>query len=288
MSEAQIKSCVLLFSGGTDSTCAAALLAEKFAKIYLLTFFEEATKSSPIPIENFKRLQKKYGSEKFELIVISTDRLVRKISYDQYLKRLLKYGFLMLSTPGFSSLSWHLRTIKFCKENEISYAFDGMTKELLHFPGHHPAIRELFSKLYHDHAIQFLSPIIDWPVPPDQRAMDRLIVDRHGFVAADEVQPTQRTTGRFLYEQGILPHPNVKGSHFDQRMQHDCYPFVVFNIFLFWGYFFVKSESQYAASLAKLFSELIDSCKQWLLQDFSKHGFDDGLFEKETKHYEST
>jgi hypothetical protein len=259
-----MKTCALLFSGGTDSTCAAALCAEKFDQVHLLTVYERSTATSPIPLENLDRLRKHFGAERFILHVISTDRLVRELSYRDYFSMLLKHGLFMLSTPGFSSLSWHLRTLHFCLENGIEQVFDGMTKELLHLPGHSPAFRELITKMYASYGIEFSSPVMDWPVPPDQRMLDRLIVDRHGFVASQEAMPQERTTGKYLHELGIFPHPNVKGSLFDHRMQHDCYPFVVFNMFVFWYYLSRRSLEDYTHSVKSLFMDRVKTATEWL------------------------
>ena len=256
--------CLVLYSGGTDSTCAAALCAEKHSRVHLITMYERATKHSPLPIENIQRLKNKYGSEKFLHRKISTDRLVKKISYENYFQRFWQFGFFLLSTPGFSSLSWHLRAIQYCRENQINHVYDGMTRELLHFPGHMPQVRELFKNLYASFGIAFSSPVIDWEVPPDQRLVDRLIVDRHGFVASPEAQPQVRTTGLWLFEQGIFPHPNVKGSLFDHRMQHDCYPFVVYNIFAFWLMPAFMSWEKFENKMQNFFSKKVQTTQAWL------------------------
>lgn len=261
-----VNECAVLFSGGTDSTCAAALCAEKYSHIHLLTFFEKSTEDSPLPLENFKKLSHFFGADIFSLYSVSVDKMVEALSFQNYFSMVIKHGFFMLATPGFSSLSWHLRTIAFCKEKGIRHVHDGMTQELMHLPGHSAPFRKLITALYAEHGITFSSPVYDWPVPPDQRMMDRLIVDRHGFASSPEVQPQARTTGLYLYEKGILPHPNVKGSQFDQRMQHDCYPFVVFNVFVFWFYLAWNDLSSYSLRIENLFSDVIDDTKSWFLK----------------------
>lgn len=258
--------CVLLFSGGTDSMCSATLCAERYSHVRLLTFYEAATKNSPLPIGNYKKLSDYYGAERFSLQSVSIDKLVKTISYQNYFSMLLKHGFFMLATPGFSSMSWHLRTIAYCIENNIHHVHDGMTQELMHLPGHSKPFRKMITNLYKDYGIEFSSPVYDWPVPPDQRMMDRLIVDRHGFVAADEVQPHERTTGMHLYEKGIFPHPNVKGSAFDMRMQHDCYPFIVFNMFVFWFYLSFKNLDSYFLNIERLFKDVLLNSQKWFLK----------------------
>lgn len=225
-------SCVILFSGGTDSFCTAALSCGRYAEVHLLTFYENATRSSPVPAENVRRLRAYYPDIRIIHNVISTDRIVRELYYENYFANLLKFHFLNLATPGLSSLSWHIAAILYCQRNGIAHVHDGMTKELQHLPGHMPEIRTLFTELYRHFGIEFSGPVLDWEVPEDQQFVDRLIVDRHGFT----LHPRKkiRTTGEWLFERGLLPHPNVKGSAFDRQMQHDCYPFVVYNMMVFW------------------------------------------------------
>ena len=266
--------CVVLFSGGTDSTCAAGLCAERFSKVHLLTFYEYSTRHSPIPRENVRRLREKYGADRFVHRVISNDRLVRQISYENYLRGILRHGFSILSTPGYSSLSWHLRTIAYCLAHGVRTVCDGMTRELLHFPGHMPSVRAQFKNLYGDYEIEFFSPVIDWDVPPDQRFVDRLIVDRHGFAASRDKVRAERTTGVWLYENGVLPHANVKGSLFDHQMQHDCYPFVVFNILAFWLYGWLGTPEQFEAKMAKLFSDKVKTVWDWPRSSAQAHLFE--------------
>lgn len=252
--------CVILFSGGTDSFCTAALACEKFNEVHLLTFFEKATESSPVPNENIQKLKSKYPEVKIVHSVISTDSVVQFLSYHRYFASLLKFHLLNLATPGLSSLSWHISAIKYCRAENIKTVFDGMTKELLHLPGHMPEIRELFRKLYSDYEISFSSLVIDWDVPPDQRFVDKLIVDRHGFTL--KAKPHVRTTGQWLYENKLSPHPNIKGSLFDQRTQHDCYPFVVYNMLVFWIMVPLYGFEVFKMKLEEFFIYKIDLAKK--------------------------
>jgi hypothetical protein len=255
--------CTILFSGGSDSFCSAALACESFDEVHLLTFFEKATASSPVPQENVDKLKSKYPKTKIVHKVLSTDTEVRFLSYFDYFTSLRKFHFLNLATPGLSSLSWHIQTIKYCQTEGIKSAFDGMTKELLHLPGHMPEVRQLFKDLYQEFHISFSSLVMDWEVPPDQRFMDKLIVDRHGFSL--NAKPKVRTTGQWLFENQLLPHPNVKGSLFDQRMQHDCYPFVVYNMLVFWIMVPLIGFESFKIKLTKFISYKIDLAKRHVL-----------------------
>lgn len=266
-----IRSAIVLFSGGTDSTCAAAIVAEKVQRLHLLTFVEASTSKSPLPHENVRRLREAFPSVEIRHFVISTDRLVRWLSYGDsffdYVRRLLTDHIFNLVTPGFSSLSWHLAALRYAKllressEEDVIGVFDGMTQELTHLPGHMPIVRKQIEALYNENDFNFSSPVYDFPVPPDQKFVDRLVVDRHGFALSSEVVPGSRTTGKYLYERGILPHPNVKGSMFDVQMQHDCYPFIVYNMLIFWFLMPVRSWNQIEVDLSEVMARRIEQAR---------------------------
>lgn len=260
---------VVLFSGGTDSTAAAAIAAGQYDHLHLITFYEDSTSQSPIPTENVERLRVAFPKVAFTHSVVSTERLVRWLSYGSspwdYLKYLFRDHVYNLATPGFSSLSWHFAALRFAtllrsKGRNILAIHDGMTRELTHLPGHMPQFRDIISKFYRDHGFDFSSPVYDFAVPPDQRFVDRMVVDRHGFTLNEDLVPSQRTTGVYLYERGILPHPNVKGSLFDMRMQHDCYPFVVYNILIFWLLMPVRSWSNIETRIIDTMNRRLEKC----------------------------
>ena len=228
----------VLYSGGTDSTCAAALMAREAREVHLLTFFEYATRHSPVPTANVERLRRHFTSVQFLHRTIPVDTLVRFFSYERYGHIVRRYGLLALSTPGFSSLSWHVRTIVYCREHGITRVADGLTRELMHFPGHMDGTVELLRDLYAEFGISYENPVRDWPTPPDRQFIDQVLVNRHdgAFFLGDSAVAQNKTTGRYLFELGIFPRPDIKGSRLDFEMQHDCYPFSLYNVVAFWAY----------------------------------------------------
>lgn len=273
--------CVVLFSGGTDSTCVAGICAEKYRRVHLLTLYEHATRNSPLPTGNVEKLRAKYGNDRFIHTSISTDKLVRRLSYERYLPALFRHGLFLLATPGFSSLSWHLRAIRYCLDHGIHHVHDGMTRELIHLPGHMRLVRDVFTELYREYSIEFSSPVFDWETTPSQVFVDRLIVDRHGFAAAADLQRPARTTGTWLYERGIFPRPNIKGSLFDHRMQHDCYPFIVYNMFAFWLCAPLMSWPTFETKMATLLTEKVRTASEWLKKALAGSANHMALFETE-------
>jgi hypothetical protein len=176
----------------------------------------------------------------------------------------------MVSTPGFSSLSWHARTLAYCLENKIGHAADGVTRELQHFPGHMEGVLALFRKLYADFGIAYENPVRDWEVPPDRQFLDRLVVSPHGF-GKQPGTPTRKTTGVWLHERGLLPADDVKGSRYDFSMQHACYPFVLFNIFVFWRCLAYGDMADFERRTALLFADKVDVVRGWL-SDYRREG----------------
>jgi hypothetical protein len=264
--------CAVLYSGGSDSTCVAALMAERFARVHLLTFEELATRGSPSPAGNVERLRAEYGAERFVHRLFSVDRLLERVSYERYWRNLRRHGLYLLSTPGFSSLSWHARTVAYCLDHGLAHAADGVTRELQHFPGHLDGVLRLFQGLYAGFGIDYRNPVRDWDVPPDQQFLERLLVSPHGFGPAPEASRA-RTTGAWLHARGLMPSDNVKGSALDQSMQHACYPFVLFNMFVFWRCLAYGDMAEYERREARLFAEKAETVRGWL-EDYRRRGAD--------------
>lgn len=271
--------CLILYSGGTDSTCVAALMAEKFSGIHLLTFYQGGNKVSCGINDNIRSLEKKFAGNRFIHKVISTTKLVKFISYNRYLRYFFKYKWLVLSTCGFTTLSWHINAIVYCLENGIEVAADGLTRELMHFPGHMDAVIEVFRKLYAGFGIQYINPVRDWEIPPDRQFIDRLIVDQHGYFFPGEEPHAakERTTGRYLYDLGIMPNPDVKGSPADRRMQYECYPFILYNIMVFWIYLNFRPYEYLCGKIRDLFEEQSEDMRK-LLKEYAANGKESRLY----------
>lgn len=271
--------CVVLFSGGTDSCCSAYLAAENFDAVTLFTFYEKATLSSPFPRKNKEKLQNHFPNRKINHLAIDVDFLVQHLSYENYFKLLPRYHFYLLSTPGFSSLSWHIFTILYCLENNIWFVFDGMTQELQHLPGHMPEIRAKIQNLYRDFGLDLKSPVYDWPVPKDKQWVEHFVVNRHHRLLDENTEDL--TTGRFLYEKKFFDSKNVKGTELDFEMQHDCYPFILYNMMLFWVLKpFVKIEEM-KKKIVSLFEYKIAVSKKIIEEALRNKEFKNNLIGKE-------
>ena len=252
-------SCLILFSGGTDSTAAAAKLCEKFEEIHLLTFKDHTNKNSPVPLRVVELLRKRFETIKFFHEVIWTDEIIKELTFKDYFKKLIRYRWFMAMTCGFTSVSWHLSAIKYSLENNITVVADGMTKEMMHLPGHMPHFLEAIRKLYAQYGISYINPVRDWAVPREKNIEDKFIINHHGHLFPKEelaVKFAPATTGAYVFELGLFPNKDIKGSSWDLLNQHDCYPFVLYNVLYFWLLSIFKTPEHLESSISNFFADL--------------------------------
>lgn len=229
---------VLLYSGGTDSTLAACLLLEKFERVHLLTFTRKGIFNPQNSKFNVKKLSDRYGDRVIHKI-IDISRIFSLISYDDYVKSIIKYGFLNLSTCGLCKLAMHIRAALYCVDNKIFNIADGANNGMYLFPDQQEGYIKLLKKYYSDINIVYENPVYDYISPPDIDFVDRFRLDDIPGLKnkdLDIAEIKKKTTGYRLYQMGIMPLDNVKGSEIDRKMQPRCFQFVLFNIWLFWYY----------------------------------------------------
>lgn len=249
-----------LFSGGTDSTLTAALMAEKFDKIHLITYDRFAFSSVTNPLINVKKLQNKYGQNKFEFHVIKVEKLTRFVFYERYLSNIRKHGFFLLTICGLCKLAMHVRTAIFCLENGIPNVCDGANQGMHLFPDQMATIIKEYGDMYARFGITYSNPVFKYDGPQDLEFTDRLRLER--FFPQDNKSScstvTQsQTTGRKLYELGLMPSENVKGTALDRKMQPRCFQFILFNIFVKWLYLADHTYDEYQQATLVFYKDKI-------------------------------
>ncbi|MFW5785345.1 MAG: hypothetical protein ACOCW1_04080, partial [Chitinispirillaceae bacterium] len=121
------------YSGGTDSTLVAAIMAQRFRKVHLLTFassYEALTlytiKSSPKnSVCNLEYLEKRYGRRKFTHTIMRMEKERDDIYFNYYQKHITGKSFLRVSFCPACTMAMHKMTIGYCRENDIRFASDG-------------------------------------------------------------------------------------------------------------------------------------------------------------------
>ena len=128
--------CVVLYSGGSDSTLAAANVAQEYEKVRLITYnrfgFVETKKNVMV---NFERLKLRFSPDKFEIKIIDINEFFKRIQYDNYAYFIQKYGEICMSICGLCKLAMHWKTILYCLDNSITDVSKSITDVTLRVGG---------------------------------------------------------------------------------------------------------------------------------------------------------
>ncbi|MDP7322304.1 MAG: 7-cyano-7-deazaguanine synthase [Bacteriovoracaceae bacterium] len=258
---------LVLFSGGTDSTLAAALAASQFKKVHLITYSRYGIASVENSKLNAKMLIDKYGKNRVSHKIIKIDKIFKHISYENYLKNMFKYGFNNLSTCGLCKLSMHAMTLYYAKEHNIHHVSDGANAGMTMFPAQMKPVINLLKKMYADFGVNYSNPVFDYEAPEEASFINSenkgvLKSDLPSHEVLDQNEHKKKkskthTAGQVLYEMGLAPAPNVKGSKYDKARQPRCYQFILFNIFAIKYYLAKHSYDEYEKMTTHFFDQKI-------------------------------
>ena len=266
---------LLLYSGGTDSTLAACLLAERYARVRLVTFSRFGLFSATNPLVNVAKLKSRYGRERFSHEIIPMDGIFRKVSYDRFLPNLFRHGFFLLSTCGLCKLAMHARALIYCLDNGVGRVSDGANKGMNLFPDQQPGVIGMLKTMYAKFGIEYSNPVFDFEGPQDIEFADRFHLERLPGLAVERDAAFQerrkRTAGYRLYELGMMPSDNVKGTELDRRMQPRCFQFILFNIWLRWYYLPFADMDRYVRESDAFFKAKIERFTA-LLEEYRAKG----------------
>ncbi|MBN2407018.1 MAG: hypothetical protein JXJ19_04925 [Elusimicrobia bacterium] len=263
----------VLYSGGTDSTLAAALASLSYGRLDLLTFRWCGLHNTANSGHNISRLRDRFPSAEFSHSVIGIDRLAKHVFYERYLHYLRHYGFFVLSVCGLCKLSMHVRAAIYCMDNGISGICDGASKGMDLFPAQMRPVIEELKKMYGKLGIEYFTPVYEYDSPNNPEFIDRLHLERFTDKGAADAAggPAGNTAGDKLYEMGILPEKNVKGTALDRKMQSRCFQFILHNIFVRWYYLPGRTYGEFEQTTAKFYAEKIGAFTGLLLE-YKKNG----------------
>lgn len=275
---AEAAECVLLFSGGTDSTLAAALQQERFSKVHLVTYDRFGLASVENTKVNAEMLRNKYGPERFEHHIINIDPLFKFISYEDYFSNLRKHGLLLLSTCGLCKLAMHVRTVQFCIERGIKHVSDGANRGMIMFPDQTQEVIAELAAMYRAFGIEYSNPVFQHAAPAEGsfikfenlNLLKNISGDAEGTIGAVEAKEPEKTTGWELYKKGLAPLPNVKGTAYDRKRQPRCFQFVLFKIMVNKYYLQTCTFEEYSLKSAAFFKDKITKMTGLLLSGNKK------------------
>ena len=253
----------VLYSGGSDSTLAAALAMEEFDKLHLLTFSRFGIFGIERAEVNVRKLEARFGADRIEHHVIDIDRLFEKVSYDRYFRTLRRHGMLVLSTCGLCKLAMHLRALLFCLDQGIDVLLDGANRAMDIYPAQMKPVIERMQGMYDHFGIDYRTPVFDYDGPSEMQFLNTDDEDGggEGFWnredAGGDKDADLDTTDRKLYEMGIFDAPRTKGTATDHAMQPRCFQFILFRIFVHWYYLPYRSYEDYEGRTVAFYDEKI-------------------------------
>lgn len=186
---------VVLFSGGSDSTLTASLLAGKYDIVHLVTYRHRGMKFEKKCLQSLKRLQGTFGTDRFEHSFIDINPVMDALYFKTLSRDFREYGtYALPMCCGSCKLAMHVRTILYCHEHGVAHAADGSNVELSElFPEQMLPVLQLYKELYARFGISYSTPVFH--------------VNRSDYR---------------LYEMGVTRKRDYKNEHVLYSNQHSC------------------------------------------------------------------
>jgi hypothetical protein len=193
--EARIRAIAVLFSGGSDSTLAAALAAERAQSVHLISyahpfmFFHEK-----IDI-NIPRLRDTFPLTSFEIYRENITPLYRRLYLRRHLRNVARHGTMLVPhLCGACKLAMHYATVAYCRPRGITHVYCGAHEESSRvFPAQMKPVIEDTQRMYARHGVTYEVPVYH-----------------------------AGRTDRTIHELGIIDNPNMKDQHLFYTTQHTC------------------------------------------------------------------
>ncbi|MFH1642430.1 MAG: 7-cyano-7-deazaguanine synthase [Nanoarchaeota archaeon] len=204
------KEIVILYSGGADSTLVAALMASKYKRIHLLTFYTYFMTNVEQTRINVQKLMKKFKHVEFIHKIINIDKIYRIIRKNGYLHDILKYGtfkFYMFNLD--LRISMITNTILYCKKNKIDNVAHGANKYSgIIAPSQTKEIMKQIDKLFSSEGITKINPVYDYQ---DRHPILNLNLD-YEIISREEqsIRTKIPEVSKRLYELGLVNIKDVK------------------------------------------------------------------------------
>jgi hypothetical protein len=254
---------LLLYSGGTDSTLCAALLAQKYSEVHLLTLSRRGIFNIKNSACNVKKLRAAFKNVKFIHTIKSCENFFRFLSYERFFTNIRKFGFFNLSTCGICKLSMHISAIEYALENSIALAADGANQGMDIYPAQMKEVIVLIRELYTIAGLTLVNPVFHLDGIRDNDFLKRLDIDVK--------KNSGPTAGKKLYKMGLMPEENVKGSDLDRKMQAQCFGLILFHIFAKWYFLENHSMQEYIDKTVQFYNFKIKMLTP-LIKELKKKG----------------
>ncbi len=163
----------LMFSGGVDSTMAAALLAERFDRVHLLTYHNgHGTAGMSKSRARVEELRARFGSERFVHVLDSTKEWMQRVVTRDLVANYKEYGSGFIWCMG-CKLAMHARSAVHCLENGVRYMADGSSGSTQEMVEQMMVSLSLIRVFYAGLGIHFFTPVYDLAREAEQAELKR-------------------------------------------------------------------------------------------------------------------
>ncbi len=143
------------FTGGKDSALLAALMAQRFERVHLLTFHNPLIVDLDLASLNVKKLKVIFGSNKFTHTLIDNERLFKHLYTAHWFRDIRKYKTYAANNVCPSCrLSMISHTIVYCQRNGIAFVRDGANRTGFDLSQQEWSLA-LLKKFYEEYGIQY-------------------------------------------------------------------------------------------------------------------------------------
>lgn len=143
------------FTGGKDSTLLAALMAQEFARVHLLTFRNALIVNLELVTVNVGKLKQLYGGSKFQHQLIDNENLLRELYTRRWFHDLKKYkSYAANNVCSSCRLAMVAHTIQYCQQNGITEVRDGANRTGFDL-SQQPWSLEIIRQFYQEYGIHY-------------------------------------------------------------------------------------------------------------------------------------
>jgi hypothetical protein len=241
----------LLFSGGADSTLAAAKLAARYKAVDLVTFKHYATWHISASVKSENKLKAKYPGTEFKHAYGNTSGLFLKLQA-RLLRDIKDEPFLNLYFCGVCKLAMHAALVGYNLRNGIKAAASGASRLMPMFPDQTPGgITALAERLYAPYGITLESPVFE-TARSDYEAMDLGLLDRRHLKSEHKASFTKPSDMLIPFKNALL---NTQGF---------CFHIALVDSYLFFARKRYTDE-QVSGISGRYYRRLIDEvCRPWI------------------------
>lgn len=153
------KKCAVLFSGGLDSSLSVCYMIEKGYDVDLLHYDQGALISHNLFEIRMAEIKRAYPKSDVSMHSINTSGLFRRLALVSIEQDILKHKHSLVCLG--CKLAMHVRTIAYCKENNILVVADGSAARQKRYSEQRQVTIDYITALYKEYGIEYVNPIYE-------------------------------------------------------------------------------------------------------------------------------